>query len=214
VLTPNGYLVFQLPIGHFQDVPLEDTIGIRSYPNQEIEECLRRNGLGFLHPLSSHFECMDSFEPHSHQFRLAQKICPMLPAGSMDWDELEQPHFVSELDAHLYAVYADDCVRAGNHPEGIHTLQILVNKNPDYLAGWLRLAALLIETGQLPQALVTMKEITALHPDYQEGHRMLKQLIQKCPNLYDSGIYSLSASQHFPGDPSRDFPALTDREYF
>lgn len=60
---------------------------------------------------------------------------PIGPGGSMAWDELKYPRYVSELDTHLYAIYADNCACAGNHQEGIHTLQTLVNKNPDYLAG-------------------------------------------------------------------------------
>ncbi len=214
VLTPNGFLVFQLPIGHFLDVPLEDTIGIRSYSNQEIEERLRRNGLGILQHPSSDPEFTELSDPHSHRFRLAQKIGPIGPAVSMDWDELEQPHFVSELDNRLYGIYADNCVCAGNYQEGIHTLQTLVNKNHANLERRLQLAALLLETGQLPEAFVTMKEIIRHHPEYEEGHRMLKQLIQKCPNLNHSSISSLSASNRpSPGDPSRDIPASTDREY-
>ena len=214
VLTPNGYLVFQLPIGPFKDVPLEDTIGIRSYPLQEIEENLHRNGLGFFHRTPSDTECTDLSDPLSHQFRLAQKIGPLQPVVSVDWVELKRPHFVSALDSHLYATYAENCARAGNHQEEIHTLQILVRKIPDYLEGWLRLAALLIETGQLPQAVATMKEITILHPRYEEGHRVLRQLLQKCPNPNHSRIPSLSTtSQHSPSDPTRDTHALTDREY-
>lgn len=182
VLTPNGYLVFQLPIGHFQDVPLEDTIGIRSYSNQEIKESLRRNGLGFLQHPSSNPEFTETSEPHSHRFRLAQKISPMRSVVSMDWDELEQPNFVSELDNHLYAMYADNCACAGNHQEGIHTLQSLVNKNPAYLEGWLRLATLLIETGQMEQALDTLKNLTTLHPWYREGQITFQNLLKKCAN--------------------------------
>jgi cytochrome c-type biogenesis protein CcmH/NrfG len=93
------------------------------------------------------------------------------------------------LDTHLYAIYADDCARAGNHQEEIHTLQTLANKNPDYVAGWLRLATLLIETEQLQQALVAMKEFTTLHPQYQVGHRVFKQLLKKCPK---SDLFSLT----------------------
>ncbi|HNP59997.1 MAG TPA: methyltransferase domain-containing protein [Nitrospirales bacterium] len=212
VLTPKGYLVFQLPIGHFQDVPLEDTIGIRSYSNQEIEESLRRNGLGF-HP-SSDPEFTELSDPHSHRFRLAQKIGPISPPVPMDWEELKQPHFVSEWDNHLYGIYADHCADAGNYQEGIQTLQMLVNKNPVNLEGRLRLAALLIETGQLPKAFATMKEIITLHPGYEEGHRTLRQLIEKCPDLKPARIPSLSTtSHHSPADASRNIPALTNREY-
>ena len=180
VLKPSGYLAFQLPIGPFRDAPFEDTIGIRSYPIQEIEESLRRNGLGFLNHTSSDPKITNLTDPLSHCFRLTQKIGSRRPVVSVDWGELARPHFVSELDTHLYAVYADDCARAGNHDEGIHTLQNLVNNNPDYLPGWLQLATLLIETGQLQQALVTIKEFTTLHPRYQEGHRVLTQLLKTC----------------------------------
>jgi SAM-dependent methyltransferase len=182
VLTPNGYLAFQLPIGPFKDVPLEDTIGIRSYPFQEIEKSLRRNGLGFLHHTPSDHECTDLSDPLSHRFHLAQKIGSIRPVVSVDWVELKRPHFVSELDIHLYATYADNCARAGNHQEGIQTLQALVKKNPDYVAGWLRLATVLIETGQLEQALDTLKDLTTLHPWYQEGQITFQNLLKKCAN--------------------------------
>jgi SAM-dependent methyltransferase len=212
VLTPNGYLVFQLPIGHYLDVPLEDTIGIRSYSNQEIEENLRRNGLGF-HP-SSDPEFTELSAPHSHRFLLAQKIGPISPAVSMDWNELEHPHFVSELENHLYGIYADNCACAGNYQEGIQTLQTLVNRNPANLEGRLRLAALLIETGQLPKAFVTVKEIITLHPGYEEGHRTLRQLIEKCPNLNPSRIpFLFTTSKHPPVDASQGTPPLASREF-
>lgn len=214
VLTPHGYLVFQLPIGHYLDVPLEDTIGIRSYSHQEIEETLRRNGLGFLPNPSSNPEFTETSETHSHRFRLAQKIGPLRPTVSMNWDELEQQHFVSELENHLYGMYADHCASAGNYQEGIQTLQTLINKNPATLEGRLRLAALLIETGQLPQALVTMKEIITLHPGYQEGHRTLRQLLEKRPNLHPSQNPSLSTTRKWsPAHTSRNTPALANREY-
>jgi tetratricopeptide (TPR) repeat protein len=92
---------------------------------------------------------------------------------------LERPHYVSDLDCHLYAVYADDCARAGNHREGIQSLRILVNKNPDFIAGWLQLATLLIETGQLKQALGTLKKLTTLHPRYREGQITFQNLLKK-----------------------------------
>jgi len=48
VLKSGGYLAFQLPIGPFKDVPLENTLGYDLTPLQKIQEILRRNGLGFL----------------------------------------------------------------------------------------------------------------------------------------------------------------------
>jgi len=83
-MTPNGYLAFQLPIGHFRDVPLEDTIAIRSYPIQEIEEILRRNGLGFLNHTPSDLKSNDRSDPLTHRFHLAQKIGPVRPLTQED----------------------------------------------------------------------------------------------------------------------------------
>ena len=83
-MTPNGYLAFQLPIGHFRDVPLEDTIAIRSYPIQEIEEILRRNGLGFLNHTPSDLKSNDRSDPLTHRFHLAQKIGPARPLTQED----------------------------------------------------------------------------------------------------------------------------------
>ena len=127
----------------------------------------------------------------------------------MDWDELEQPHLVSDLENQLYGIYADHCASTGNYQEGIQTLLTLINKNPTTLEGRLRLIALLIETGQLPQALVTLKEIIALYPGYKEGHRTLRQLLEQCPNLHPSQTPSLSTtSKYSPGHTSRNTPAL------
>lgn len=82
---------------------------------------LHRNGLEFLTQPTSDPEFTNLPDPFNHHFRLPQKIDPMHPFVSTDWAELEQPHFISELDKHLYAIYADDCARKGNPQEGIHT---------------------------------------------------------------------------------------------
>jgi SAM-dependent methyltransferase len=198
VLVPNGYLAFQLPIGPFMDVPLEDTIGIRSYPLQEIEERLQRNGLAFLHPLSSRpGKSSQLTNPFSHCFHLAQKIGSVCSHPSVDWVELAQPTFVTELDKQLYAVYADDCARTGNPQEGIQTLQTLVNIHPDYLPGWLQLATLFIETAQLQQALFTLKELTTLFPWYRKGQITFQNMLKQCSAQGVGYFTSLSTdSQH------------------
>jgi len=209
VLTPNGYLAFQLPIGSFQDVPLEDTIGIRSYPIQEIEEILCRNGLGFLKHPSSDPEFTAISDPLSHRFHLAHKIGSLPPGVAGDWVELERPHFVSELDHHLYSIYADDCIRAGNYQEGIQVLQGLVKKNSGYVAGWLHLATLFIETGQLQQALSTLKELTTLHPWYREGQITFQNLLEKCAPQRSAFFTPLPANNH----NSNNKPSKGNSEY-
>jgi predicted Zn-dependent protease len=91
---------------------------------------------------------------------------------------------------HLYEIYADNCVKLGKPEEGIQTLQSLVQRNPAHLSGWLRLAALLLETGQVQQALSTMKELTALHPRYQEGQVTFQKLLKQNAHLHSHPVPS------------------------
>ena len=184
VLTPEGYLALQLPIGPYSDVPIEDTIGIRSYPIQEIKQKLRNNGLDFFNGTDVHHPSTDIDQPTDHGFHIIKKIHTIKPAITVEWAQLDNPQHPSPLDMHLYETYADDCVKLGKPQEGIQTLQSLVHRNPAHLSGWLRLAALLLETGQVQQAVSTMKELTALHPRYHEGHVTFQKLLKKCAHLY------------------------------
>ena len=110
--------------------------------------------------------------------------------------------------------FADDCTQAGNYEEGIRTLQNLVKKNPDFIAGWLQLATLLIETGQLKQALGTMKEFTTLHPRYQDWPPSVYTTTQKCPNPRLLSPTSLSTIKHdLRSNPSKDIPVFTDSQF-
>jgi SAM-dependent methyltransferase len=190
VLTPDGYLALQLPIGPYSDVPIEDTIGIRSYPIQEIKQKLRNNGLVFFNDTDVHRSSTNIDQPTDHGFHIIKKIHTIKPAITVEWAQLENPQYPSPLDMHLYETYADDCMKLGKPQEGIQTLQSLVNRNPAHLSGWLRLAALLLETGQVQQALSTMKELTALHPRYQEGQATFQKLLKKCAHLYSHPVPS------------------------
>ena len=180
VLSPEGYFAMQLPIGRYCDVPIEDTIGIRSYSIQEIEQKLLANGLAFCHQSEVHRSSNTINQPFDHRFHLIKKIKPLQPM-SVQWVQLDHPEHTSPLDMHLYETYADNCVKMGSPQEGIQTLQSLVQRNPEHLSGWLRLTALLLETGKTQQAITTMQALTALHPRYQEGHKALEQLLTKYP---------------------------------
>ncbi len=182
VLTPNGYLALQVPIGPSCDSPLEDTIGIRSYSIQEIQRKLYDNGLAFLD--NTIFDrCSTNFtQAFDHRFHLIQKVQQAKPILTAKWIQLEQPNRPSPLDIHLYETFADNCVKFGKPQEGIQTLQSLVNRNPEHLSGWLRLAALLLETGQIHEALITLQHLTAIHPLYQESHEALEHLRSICQN--------------------------------
>ena len=180
MLTPEGYLALQLPIGPYCDVPIEDTIGIRSYTIQEIKQKLRNNGLDFFNDTDFYHPSTNIDQPTDHRFHLIKKIHTIEPALTVEWAQLENPQHPSPLDMHLYETYAEDCVKLGKPQEGIQTLQSLVQRNPAHLSGWLRLTALLLETGQVQEALSTMKELTTLHPRYHEGHAALQRLLAKC----------------------------------
>jgi len=179
VLSPQGHLALQLPIGPYHDVPTEDTIGIRSYPIQEIVQKLHNNGLDFCN--DPHVPCTstDIHQPFDHRFHIIKKIHPIKPAIRVEWVPLKHPQHPSPLDMALYETYADDCVKFGHSQEGIRTLRSLLNQHPQHLEGWLHLAAVLLENGQVQQAITTMQELTALHPRYQEGQAVLQQLLAK-----------------------------------
>ena len=179
VLTPDGYLAFQLPIGPYCDEPIEDTVGIRSYPIQEILQKLRHNGLDFFNEINVHQISTDLNQQFDHSFHLIKKTHPITPAKTIHWAQLDHPHHPSPLDQDLYEHFAENCMKLGNHQEGIHTLQSLLQRNPEHLSGWLRLASLLLETGQVQQAVTALQALTTLHPQYQEGHKTLQQLSTK-----------------------------------
>jgi len=188
VLLPEGYLALQIPIGPYNDVPLEDTIGIRSYTFQEISQKLHDNGLAFMNP-----ETVDNFSTEldqtlDHRIHVVQKIRSIRPVVSVAWAQLDDPHYSSPLDLHLYEIYAENCVKLGKPQEGIQTLQSLVNRHPKHLSGWLRLTALLLEHGQVPQACDTLQALTALHPRYQEGQVILERLQNNYGNFQDNAV--------------------------
>ena len=141
VLLPDGYLAMQIPMGQHCDQPIEDTIGIRSYSFQEIQQKLQNNGLAFCtksdeHPNSTSHQTFD------HGFHLIKKVKAIAPTTTMKWVQLEHPQHASPLDIHLYETFAGNCVEMGNPQEGIQTLQFLVQRNPQHLTGWLQLTAL------------------------------------------------------------------------
>ncbi|MDH5564602.1 MAG: methyltransferase domain-containing protein [Nitrospirota bacterium] len=179
VLNPQGYLVLQLPIGPYHDVPTEDTIGIRSYPLKEIVQKLHNNGLAFCHDPQVTVTSTDIHQPFDHRFHIIKKIHAIKPSMSVEWVPLKHPQHPSPLDIALYETYAEDCVKSGHSQEGIRTLRSLVNQYPQHLEGWLHLAAVLLENDQVQQAITTMQELTALHPRYQEGQAVLQQLLAK-----------------------------------
>ncbi len=182
VLKPKGYLTFQLPIGPYRDVPDEDTIGIRSYSLEEIQDTLRRNG----------FSCLrqEAFAPREgkpapvdHMFHRVQKQEEISFSRQEGWKDLQQPNLPSELDARLYMRFAQDCLDAGNSQEMTNTLYLLVQQHPEYLAGWLTLILTLLEAGNVQEALFRLKDLLHHHPNYLEGKAILQRLLKQYAHL-------------------------------
>ena len=198
VLTINGYLVFQLPIGRHIDCPLEDTIGIRSYPFKEIEDKLNRNGLIFLSPSFTEDSTSNINNQWDHRFCLTQKFVHTTPTHSEHCEDLQRllqhPNYLSPLDSQLLAKYAIDCSQTGQASEAIRTLQTHITRDPHHLLGWLQLIALLFETEQIQLALLTMRDMIRIHPDYQEGKRIFQQFLRKCAHLNPALLHPTSKS--------------------
>lgn len=182
VLKSQGYFVFQLPLGSYLDNPPEDTIGIRSYPSSELRQKLGQNGFD-IH-LEPRLRCSDSKPGHSHDFLMTRKLQtlpnssiprpPQLHCLELESDSLQ----FSPLDLQLYAQFAERRFSEGYPHEAITTLQDLVDHNPQYLSGWLHLATLLVETGQIERAMATLSALTTLHPRYQKVHDTLQKLLK------------------------------------
>lgn len=182
VLKAQGYFIFQLPLGSYMDNPPEDTIGIRSYPSSELRQKLTQNG--FDTHLEPRLRCSNSEPGHSHDFLMTRKeqtshpssICRPLQLHCL---ELEKgSNQFSPLDLQLYEQFAERRFSEGYSHEAITTLQDLVDHNPQYLSGWLQLATLLVETGQIDRALATLRALTTLHPRYQKAHDTLQTLLK------------------------------------
>ena len=180
VLKPQGFFLFQLPLGKYSDPPPADTIGIRVYPIFEIRDKLHRNGfsIDLDHVAANLVE-------HTHGFLLAQKIVqidsvPCPNKTMVEWVALDSDsRKFSPLDLHMYLTFAEHRISEGKPQEAIRTLQVVARHNPHHLSVWLHLATLLVETGQFEQALTTLQELTTLHPRYEDAHRTFQQLLKK-----------------------------------
>ena len=177
VLKTQGYLLFQIPIGSHQDAPLEDTIAVRFYEFEELQDKLKRSGLEVIESKET-----NSFVPKNfgfHQFILAQKVQTIRPDINVGWIQAECGNEPSFLDTHLYLSFAEECLHQGHPEEAIHTYESLLDHNPSSLEAWLQLTTVLIDSGKIDQAVSTLTNLTHAHPTYLEGQRTLKNLLER-----------------------------------
>ena len=184
VLTPGGFLAFQIPVGPCQDAPLEDTIAVRFYEMQDLQEKLTSNGFQLLDTQEANPVSPNQSEPTNafHQFFLAQKTRTVKPEINVGWLGVECREYSSALDTRMYLSFAELCIHQGQQDEAIHTYKTLLGHNPSSLEAWLQLATLFIDSGKIDQAVSTLKGLTHTHPDYQEGHHTLNALLTKYKN--------------------------------
>ena len=180
VLKPQGLLAFQLPIGPRRDAPLEDTIAVRFYEQDELQKNLNRNGFRLLEQKRSVKPLrLRRRDKIGHQFRLARKVGGIRPEVNVGWLQVECGETPSFLDTHMYLSFAEQCLQHGRDEEAITSCQELLEHNPSSLEGWLQLARIFIETGRTKQALTTLQKLNTVHPTYHPGHLTLDQLRQK-----------------------------------
>ena len=179
VLKPQGILAFQLPIGPRRDAPLEDTIAVRYYEQDELQKNMNRNGFRLLDQKNSLIRKMRGKDRIGHQFRLAKKVGGIKPEVNVGWLQVQCEEIPSFLDTHMYLSFAERCLQRGRDEEAITSCQELLEHNPSSLEGWLQLARIFIETGRPKQALTTLQKLKTVHPTYQPGHLTLDQLQQK-----------------------------------
>lgn len=183
ILKPHGYFLFQLPLGSFLDAAPEDTIGIRRYTILELWEKLHRNRFS-IEPAEANSP-MDLARTPDHGLILAinnedDASFPQLqdvPAAGIELSPSSDEF--SPLELQMYSHLADRLFVEGHPHKAIRTLQNLVEHNPRYLSGWLHLTALLVETGQIPQALSTLNEISARYPQYENARETFHHLLKK-----------------------------------
>ncbi len=191
VLKPQGFLVFQIPIGAHQDAPLDDTIAVRHYEYTDLKDKLERNGYQLMVPGKPSLSATHTSEVHleDHEFLLTKKIKTIRPEINVGWLQAECQNQASFLDTHLYLTFAEDRLHEGHAEEAIQTYENLLEHNPSSLEAWLQLATVLIDHGKIDEAISRLTDFTRTHPNYLDGHRTLKDLIrhrqrtQKPPSL-------------------------------
>ena len=181
VLKPQGFLVFQIPIGRHLDAPLEDTIAIRFYEYRDLVEKLSRTGFRLGSPQHQPSISLHTTKQHvaQHEFLLAQKVNTIRPDINVGWVQAECHDQTSWIDTQMYLSFAEDCLLRGNQEEAMRTYESLLEHNPSSLEAWLQLATVLIDSGKIDQAISKLTDLTQAYPNYPEGHRTLQNLIRQ-----------------------------------
>ena len=175
VLTPQGYLAFQIPIGSHHNAPLGDTIGIRSYSKGELSEKLDQLGFRLIHEKNSESIDFSGNIPFGKSpFLLAQKREASKHAQLTDWVQTECGEEFSLLDTRMWLWFAEQCLQEGRQEEAIRTYESLLEQDPLGLNKWHRIVESLIEIGKIEEAKTTLEKLQVALPTYEKLNHLLK----------------------------------------
>ena len=173
VLRAGGRLLFQVFVGPYCDPPLDDTISLRVYEPAELSRRLTEAG---FEPIDDSLAIPAGPRARDH-WVLARRRGTSVPSDEDDWRTHHCPDRASPLDAHLQRSLAEDRMRAGDSEGAIRVLERLVEYDPEQLEAWLVLVSLLLEVGQLEQAVSSLRALALTHPHYGPARESLAQLL-------------------------------------
>ena len=179
VLVQQGLLAFQLPVGRPCDAPLEDTIALRCYSLNELENKLEEYGFDLIDCAMSRKSRFSASGMIDHSFWLAEKSLDNKPDINVGWIQVDCAEGTSPVDTRLYHTFANRCLQQGQKDQAVNTYHALLAHNPSNVEGWLKLVTTLLETGETDQALTALQEFSTIHPDYEPARRTLSLLAKK-----------------------------------
>ncbi len=177
VLQSHGYFAFQIPIGLHQNAPLGDTMGMRTYSQEDISDKLERSGFQLVEERNSKTSTSRGQEPHeTSPFMLAKKTSTSQPAHVTDWVNTECGGEFSLLDTRMWLWFAEQCLHEGRQEEALNTYKSLLEQDPRSLESWNRIVEQLIETGMTKEAQSTLEKLKDALPMYTKLNALLKTL--------------------------------------
>jgi SAM-dependent methyltransferase len=175
VLKLHGYLAFQIPMGFYQDAPIEDTIGVRNYQKDEVIDKLQQ--YGFHVTEEQRAESMtysDNVERHTSPFLIAKKIEVSQQHNHTNWINTECREGFSLLDTRMWLWFAEQCLQAGHQEEALRTYESLLEHDPLSLEKWYRIVEDLIQTEKIEEAQTTIAKLETALPTYEKLNALLE----------------------------------------
>lgn len=172
VLKPNGFLEFQMYVGVYRDPPIEDTLTVRIYEEDELLDKLKNHGFSLVNK---------SIEPATKEGPenwtiLTRKVGYSSPSGELSWLDKYCENKPSALEIQLSFQLAKIHIQRGQITDAEKTLRFLVTTTSDFLEAWLELTILLINEGRVDEGIQTLEDMLDAHPVYFPGYFSLAEI--------------------------------------